>query len=94
MSKQVGLAKPKPSPQVRKYLMREYELDCIHGVGHSAGLHGCDGCCLKLTEAFTDREIRAQAVLAAAYLIGAKGMPNDAIIDMAEKFVKYIKEGA
>ena len=74
--------------------MREYELDCIHGVGHSAGLHGCDGCCLKLAESFTDREIRAQALQAAAYIIGAKGMPNDAIIELAEKLARYIKEGA
>ncbi len=74
--------------------MREHELDCIHGIGHSAGLHGCDGCCLSLAEVLTDREIRAQAVLAASYVIGSKGIPNDAIIDMAEKFVKYIKEGA
>lgn len=28
--------------------MRTGELDCIHGVGHSAGIHGCDGCCIKL----------------------------------------------
>ena len=28
--------------------MRNGELDCIHGVGHSAGIHGCDGCCIKL----------------------------------------------
>ena len=25
--------------------MRPYELECVHGVGHSAGVHGCDGCC-------------------------------------------------
>jgi hypothetical protein len=47
-----------------------------------------------LAEVLTDREIRAQALLAASYVIGSKGIPNDAIIDMAEKFVKYIKEGA
>lgn len=28
--------------------MRQGELDCIHGVGHSAGIHGCDGCCTPL----------------------------------------------
>ncbi len=28
--------------------MRQGELDCIHGVGHSAGIHGCDGCCIIL----------------------------------------------
>ena len=73
--------------------MREYELECIHGIGHSAGIHGCDGCCLALTKGATNQEIRAQAVQAAAYIIGAKGMPNDAIIDLAEKLVRYIKEG-
>ena len=29
--------------------MRPYELECVHGVGHSAGVHGCDGCCGILT---------------------------------------------
>lgn len=73
--------------------MRDYELECLHGIGHSAGIHGCDGCCLALTKGATDKEIRAQALQAAAYIIGAKGMPNDAIIDLAEKLVRYIKEG-
>lgn len=26
-------------------MLRSYELECIHGVGHSGGVHGCDGCC-------------------------------------------------
>lgn len=30
--------------------MRQGELDCIHGVGHSAGVHGCDGCCIPLVQ--------------------------------------------
>lgn len=30
--------------------MRTGELDCIHGVGHSAGIHGCDGCCIPLVQ--------------------------------------------
>lgn len=30
--------------------MRTGELDCIHGVGHSAGVHGCDGCCIPLVQ--------------------------------------------
>lgn len=25
--------------------MRSSELECIHGVGHSGNVHGCDGCC-------------------------------------------------
>lgn len=25
--------------------MRRHELVCVHGVGHSGGVHGCDGCC-------------------------------------------------
>jgi hypothetical protein len=28
--------------------MRSGELDCIHGIGHSANNHGCDGCCFVL----------------------------------------------
>ena len=24
------------------------ELHCIHGVGHSGGIHGCDGCCSEI----------------------------------------------
>lgn len=24
---------------------RPHELECIHGVGHQADVHGCDGCC-------------------------------------------------
>lgn len=74
--------------------MREYELDCIHGIGHSAGLHGCDGCCLRLAEQLSDREIRAQALLAATYIIGSKKMPTAAVLELSEMFVKYIKEGA
>lgn len=23
------------------------EVNCIHGVGHKADIHGCDGCCSK-----------------------------------------------
>ena len=30
--------------------MRQGELECIHGVGHSAGIHGCDGCCTPLVQ--------------------------------------------
>ena len=28
--------------------MRAGELECLHGIGHSAGVHGCDGCCTQL----------------------------------------------
>jgi hypothetical protein len=28
--------------------VRNGELDCIHGIGHSANNHGCDGCCFAL----------------------------------------------
>lgn len=28
--------------------MRKGELYCIHGIGHSANNHGCDGCCFVL----------------------------------------------
>ena len=40
--------------------MRAGELDCIHGVGHSAGVHGCDGCCTKLFNYLLD-SIKAEA---------------------------------
>ena len=36
--------------------MRAYELECIHGIGHSSGVHGCDGCCALLIEPATDAE--------------------------------------
>lgn len=26
-------------------IKQEWEANCPHGVGHSAGVHGCDGCC-------------------------------------------------
>jgi len=25
------------------------EANCIHGIGHKADIHGCDGCCTKKT---------------------------------------------
>lgn len=41
--------------------MRTYELTCVHGIGHSGGIHGCDGCCALLTtpaiESFKRRTI-------------------------------------
>jgi hypothetical protein len=73
--------------------MRDYELECVHGIGHSAGLHGCDGCCLPLTKAASDTEIRMQAAMAAAVIVGAKGFPLSMTPEIAEKFVRYIKEG-
>lgn len=30
--------------------MRNGELECVHGVGHSGGIHGCDGCCGIIAE--------------------------------------------
>jgi hypothetical protein len=36
--------------------MRLYELECSHGMGHSSGVHGCDGCCAMLTKPATDAE--------------------------------------
>lgn len=36
--------------------MRAGELECLHGVGHSAGVHGCDGCCTPLV-----RKAKAEA---------------------------------
>ncbi len=36
--------------------MRAGELECLHGVGHSAGVHGCDGCCNPLV-----RKAKAEA---------------------------------
>lgn len=40
--------------------MREGELECFHGQGHSAGVHGCDGCCTKLFDYLLD-SIKAEA---------------------------------
>ena len=36
--------------------MRVGELECVHGVGHSAGVHGCDGCCTPIV-----RKAKAEA---------------------------------
>jgi hypothetical protein len=36
--------------------MRLYELECSHGIGHSSGVHGCDGCCAMLTKPATEAE--------------------------------------
>lgn len=40
--------------------MRTGELECFHGQGHSAGVHGCDGCCTKLFNYLLD-SIKAEA---------------------------------
>ena len=40
--------------------MRTGELECFHGQGHSAGVHGCDGCCTKLFNYLLD-SIKAKA---------------------------------
>lgn len=36
--------------------MRSYELECVHGVGHSGGVHGCDGCCGLIGEPVRESE--------------------------------------
>ena len=36
--------------------MRLYELECSHGIGHSSGVHGCDGCCGMLAKPAMDKE--------------------------------------
>ena len=36
--------------------MRAHELTCIHGVGHSSDIHGCDGCCGPLVGVAVDAE--------------------------------------
>ena len=41
--------------------MRTYELGCVHGVGHSSGIHGCDGCCGMIS--LPARESEKQAIL-------------------------------
>jgi hypothetical protein len=35
--------------------MKPNELMCQHEVGHSSGLHGCDGCCNSIVMAAEDR---------------------------------------
>lgn len=42
--------------------MRPAELTCQHGVGHSAEIHGCDGCCSVMvkTVKMTRDELRAK----------------------------------
>ena len=73
--------------------MKDYELECVHAIGHSAGIHGCDGCCLPLTKAASDLEIRTQAAIAAAIVVSGKGIPISMVPEIAERFVRYIKEG-
>jgi len=36
--------------------MRAHELDCIHGVGHSGDIHGCDGCCSIIADPVRNQE--------------------------------------
>ena len=38
--------------------MRAHELECIHGIGHSGGVHGCDGCCSIIAKAVEERIIK------------------------------------
>ena len=52
--------------------MRTGELDCIHGVGHSAGIHGCDGCCIPLVQ-----QARAEAWEEGAVWQRANAVPDD-----------------
>jgi hypothetical protein len=35
--------------------MRPGELYCLHEIGHSSGVHGCDGCCGSIVMAAEDR---------------------------------------
>jgi hypothetical protein len=35
--------------------MRPGELYCLHEIGHSSGVHGCDGCCGSIVMATEDR---------------------------------------
>jgi hypothetical protein len=35
--------------------MNPNELTCQHQVGHSSGVHGCDGCCNSIVMAAEDR---------------------------------------
>ena len=32
------------------------ETNCIHGIGHKADLHGCDGCCAVAEKEDTDHK--------------------------------------
>lgn len=36
--------------------MRNGELECAHGVGHSASVHGCDGCCFEIVREVKEQE--------------------------------------
>lgn len=38
--------------------MRANELECVHGVGHSGDVHGCDGCCSIIARAVEERIIK------------------------------------
>jgi hypothetical protein len=38
--------------------MRANELECVHGVGHSGDVHGCDGCCVIIAKAVEGRIIK------------------------------------
>jgi hypothetical protein len=38
--------------------MRAYELECVHGVGHSSDVHGCDGCCSIIAKAVEQRIVK------------------------------------
>ena len=36
--------------------MRANELGCVHGVGHSGDVHGCDGCCSIIADPVRNQE--------------------------------------
>ena len=38
--------------------MRDNELECVHGVGHSGDVHGCDGCCSIIAKAVEERIVK------------------------------------
>ena len=64
--------------------MRTGELDCIHGVGHSAGIHGCDGCCIPLVQ-----QARAEAWEEGAVWQRANAVPDDR--RMKVRFVRELQ---
>ncbi len=70
--------------------MRKGELDCIHGIGHSANNHGCDGCCFVLGVYERERIIKLLE-LNVAYSVAVCDGGNKNILEI-EELIALIKE--
>jgi hypothetical protein len=69
------------------------ELTCQHGVGHSGGIHGCDGCCAVIAKAVEEHIIKLLRTELGPYLIWVDDTPYIKGIDL-DGFIALIKGDA